>query len=172
MKSMEDDDGGSSSDDTGDDEALLRAVERFGMLLTEAGMPRMSSRLFAFMVIDGGDGYTAGEMGARLRVSAAAVSGAMPYLLHTGLVVRDRHPGRRADHYRLHSDIWYETTLHRVDIMRRWQDTLDETIALLGPDRAPSSLVETREFVAFIRSEYPDLMDRWRAHKKTLGTGR
>jgi hypothetical protein len=52
-----------------------------------------------------------------------------------------------------------------VDILRRWQDTLDETIALLGPGRAPASLVETREFVAFIRGEYPDMMERWRARK-------
>jgi DNA-binding transcriptional regulator GbsR (MarR family) len=154
----------------GDDEAVLRAVERFGMLLTESGMPRMSSRLFAFMVVDGGEGYTAGELGARLRVSAAAVSGAVRYLVHTGLVVRDRRPGARSDHYRLHSDIWYETTLQRVDILRRWQETLEETIALLGPERAPASLVETREFVAFVRAEYPDMMERWRAHKKNLGT--
>jgi DNA-binding transcriptional regulator GbsR (MarR family) len=160
------------SDGGGDDEAVLQAVERFGMLLTESGIPRMSSRLFAFMVIDGGDDYTAGELGARLRVSAAAVSGAVRYLVHTGLVVRDRRPGQRSDHYRLHSDIWYETTLQRVDILRRWQDTLDETIALLGPGRAPASLVETREFVAFIRGEYPDLMERWRDHKKTLDIDR
>jgi DNA-binding transcriptional regulator GbsR (MarR family) len=160
--------------DEGEDDAVLRAVERFGMLLTESGMPRMSSRLFAFMVVDGGgagEGYTAGELGARLRVSAAAVSGAVRYLVQTGLVVRDRRPGDRSDHYRLHSDIWYETTLQRVDILRRWQETLEETIALLGPERAPASLVETREFVAFVRAEYPDMMERWRAHKETLGTG-
>ena len=96
------------------------------------------------------------------------MSGAVRYLLHTGLVVRDRHPGERSDHYRLHNNIWYETTLHRVDIMRRWQDTLDETIALLGPERTPASLVETREFVAFVRAEYPDMMERWRAHKGAL----
>lgn len=154
-----------------DAEALLRAVERFGMLLTESGMPRMASRLFAFMVIAGGDGYTAGELGARLRVSAAAVSGGVRYLVQTGLVVRDRHPGDRSDHYRLHSDIWYESTLQRIDILRRWEDSLDETIALLGPDRAPASLVETRAFVAFVRAEYPEMMERWREHKRSLGTG-
>jgi DNA-binding transcriptional regulator GbsR (MarR family) len=156
-------------DDAGRDESLLRAVERFGMLLTEAGMPRMSSRLFAFMVIDGGDDYTAGDMGSRLRVSPAAVSGAVRYLVTTGLVVRDRHPGHRADHYRLHSDIWYESTLQRIDILRRWEESLDETIALLGAERAPASLLETRAFVEFVRAEYPEMMERWREHKKTLG---
>jgi DNA-binding transcriptional regulator GbsR (MarR family) len=157
--------------DGGTDEAdgLLQAVERFGMLMTESGMPRMSSRLFAFMVIDGGDGYTAGELGARLRVSPAAVSGAVRYLVHTGLVVRDRVPGARSDHYRLHSDIWYETTLQRIDILRRWETTLDETIALLGEEKAPASLIETRDFVAFVRSEYPEMMERWHRHKAARG---
>ena len=158
--------------DGGDDDAVLRAVERFGMLLTESGMPRMSSRLFAFMVVDGGgEGYTAGELGARLRVSAAAVSGAVRYLVQTGLVVRDRRPGDRSDHYRLHSDIWYETTLQRVEMLRRWETTLDETIALVGVENAPPSLLETRAFLAFLQSEYPDLMERWHRHKKSLGTG-
>jgi DNA-binding transcriptional regulator GbsR (MarR family) len=152
-------------------EALLQAVERFGMLLTEAGMPRMSSRLFAYFVIDGGDGYTAGELGARLRVSPAAVSGAVRYLVQTGLVARDRTPGARADHYRLHSDIWYESTLQRVGMLRRWETTLDETIALVGVDNAPPSLLETRAFLAFLQSEYPDLLERWHRHKTTLGTG-
>ena len=166
---MNDGGDGERGDDDHDDEAVLQAVERFALLLTESGMPSMSSRLFAFMVIDGGDDHTAGELGARLRVSPAAVSGAVRYLLHTGLVVRDRRPGERSVHYRLHSDIWYETTLQRVDIMRRWQETLEETIALLGPERAPASLVETREFVAFLRAEYPGMMERWHAHKSEVG---
>jgi hypothetical protein len=44
--------------------------------------------------------------------------------------------------------------------------------ALIGADRAPASLVETRASLAFLQSEYPDLMERWREHKRTLGTGR
>lgn len=145
-----------------DDDVLLHAVERFGALLTEAGMPRMAARIFAFLIVDEADEATAGELAERLRVSPAAVSGAVRYLVQTGLVERYRRPGSRSDRYRLHADIWYETYLQRTVLMRQWEETLADAIEALGPDRAGRSLRESREFMAFLRDEYPAMMDRWR----------
>jgi len=160
-------DGGDSGGD-GRDEALLQAVERFALQLTDAGMPRMPARIFAYLIIDDADDATAGELVDRLRVSPAAVSGGLRYLVQAGLLVRERRPGARRDHYRLHNDIWYETYLQRIDVLRRWEDLLSETIDAVGPDKAPASLLETREFMAFVRDEYPGMMERWRAHRRTL----
>ena len=147
---------------------LLRAVERFAVQLTDAGMPRMAARIFAYLIVDDADDATAGELADRLRVSPAAVSGAVRYLVQTGMLERERRPGARRDHYRLHGDIWYETYLQRVALLRRWEDLLAETIEAVGPDKASASLRETRAFLAFVQAEYPDMMERWRAHRRTL----
>ena len=147
---------------------LLQAVERFALLLTEAGMPRMPARVFAYLVMEQRDGFTAGELAEALHVSPAAISGAVRYLIQTRMIVRERHPGARRDHYRLHDDIWYESTLERIGLLRRWEQLLAETIELIGPERAGRSLLETRAFLAFLQESYPDLMERWRERKRAL----
>jgi DNA-binding transcriptional regulator GbsR (MarR family) len=150
------------------EQTLLQAVERFALLLTEAGMPRMPSRVFAYLVMEDRNGFTAGELAHALHVSPAAISGAVRYLVQTRMIVRERNPGARRDHYRLHDDIWYESTLERVGLLRRWEQLLSETIELVGPDRAGRSLLETRAFLAFLQEEYPVLMTRWRERKRAL----
>lgn len=146
----------------------LQAVERFALLLTEAGMPRMASRVFAYLVVDEADGFTAGELAQALSVSPAAISGAVRYLTQARVIVRDRPVGARRDIYRLHDDQWAEMTLERVDFMRHWEALLSETIELIGPDRAGRSLQEARAFVAFMREEYPAMLERWRRYKRAL----
>lgn len=151
-----------------DNETLLRAVERFAQLLAEGGMPRMAARVYAYLLIEPVDGYTAGELATQLRVSPAGISGAVRYLVQSGLLVKEREPGVRGDHYRLHNDIWYETYIQRLDLLKRWEDLLAETIQLVGVDNAGTSLRETHAFLAFLRSELPDMLERWRENKDEL----
>jgi DNA-binding transcriptional regulator GbsR (MarR family) len=59
-----------------DEEAVRRFIERFALTMTEAGMPRMPSRVFA-AILSAEDGRcTAAELAEGLGVSPAAVSGA------------------------------------------------------------------------------------------------
>jgi DNA-binding transcriptional regulator GbsR (MarR family) len=150
------------------EQTLLQAVERFAVLLDEAGMPRMPARVFAYLVMEERNGFTAGELADALHVSPAAISGAVRYLIQTRMIVRERLPGARRDHYRLHDDIWYESTLERIGLLRRWEQLLAETIELIGPERAGRSLLETRAFLAFMQEAYPELMERWRERKRAL----
>src|SRR5215211_9206123 len=79
-----------------DDEAVRRFVERFALDLAEAGMPRMPARVFA-AILSAHDGRcTAADLAGALRVSPAAVSGAVRYLAQLGLVRRERSRGSGA----------------------------------------------------------------------------
>ena len=150
------------------EQILLQAVERFAVLLDEAGMPRMPARVFAYLIMEDRDGFNAGELADALHVSPAAISGAVRYLTQAGMIVRERNPVARSEHYRLHDDIWYESTLERIGLLRRWEQLLAETIELVGPDRAGRSLLETRAYLAFLQEAYPELLERWRERKRTL----
>ena len=59
------------------DEDLLRAVERLAGMLYEAGMPRMAARVFSYALADDAEHYSAAELAEALRVSPAAISGAV-----------------------------------------------------------------------------------------------
>ena len=83
---------------------LLRGVERFALILNGSGMPRMASRVFAYVLAEDSDRYTAAELAEGLRVSPAAISGALRYLLDTRMIFKEREPGTRADLYRIYDD--------------------------------------------------------------------
>jgi DNA-binding transcriptional regulator GbsR (MarR family) len=156
------------SDD--DHRRLLRAVERVAVLLVDAGMPRMASRVFAYALADDADHYTAADFATGLQVSPAAVSGAVRYLLDTRLLVRDREPGVRADVYRVHSDdVWSAIMTARLPMLEMWERAVADAADMIGPDhRGGRRLRETQEYFRFTREEMAGLIERWQAHRRTL----
>jgi DNA-binding transcriptional regulator GbsR (MarR family) len=156
----------------GNDDAVRRFVERFALLLTQAGMARTPSRVFACVLVEDSGQLTAAELAERLHVSPAAISGAVRYLTQAGLLVRGREPGERRDHYAVHDDVWTEMYTSRMAMMRHWEQAMVEGIEALGTDRpAGRRLAETREFFAFIQSEIPHFVQRWQEHKAARGLG-
>ncbi|OKK02940.1 MarR family transcriptional regulator [Streptomyces sp. CB03234] len=143
-----------------------RFVERFAAELAEAGMQRMASRVFAALLASESGSLTSAELSERLRISPAAVSGAIRYLNQVGMVSREREPGSRRDRYVLHNELWYETFTRRDQILSRWETVLRDGAETLGPDSAAGARVaETAEFFAFLQKEMRELLDRWREHR-------
>ena len=118
-----------------DESGVRRFVERFGVLLAEAGMARMPARAFACILAEDTGRLTAAELAERLEVSPAAISGAVRYLAQARLVVRGREPGERRDHYAVHDDVWTDMYVSRMALLRTWEQALDEGVQLLGADR-------------------------------------
>ena len=150
-----------------DEEAVSRFVERFAAEMTEAGMQRMASRVFAALLADDDASMTSAELGEQLQISPAAVSGAINYLTQVSMVGRERDPGSRRDRYRLHNEIWYATFASRDQVLTRWERTLRDGARSLGEDTpAGARIAETAEFFEFLQTELVDLMDRWRDYRK------
>ncbi|MGW2178425.1 GbsR/MarR family transcriptional regulator [Streptomyces sp. NPDC001732] len=152
-----------------DAEAVSRFVERFASEMTEAGMQRMASRVFAALLADDDGSMTSAELAVALQISPAAVSGAINYLTQVSMVGREREPGSRRDRYRLHDEVWYTTFAHRDRVLTRWESTLKEGVRILGEDTpAGARLAETVAFFEFIQAELSEMMGRWHEHRKTL----
>jgi hypothetical protein len=150
---------------------LLRAVERIALMLTDSGMPRMAARVFAYVLADDDDDrYTAAQLATGLRVSPAAISGAVRYLLDARMLFKEREPGTRADLYRIYDDdVWSAIMLARIPLLEMWESALDDAIGQIGDHRRGGQrLAETREFIAFTRVETLAMMERWKEHRRTL----
>jgi DNA-binding transcriptional regulator GbsR (MarR family) len=144
-------------------EEVSRFVERFAHVMEESGMPRMPSRIFAALLATDSGARTSAELAEMLKVSPAAVSGAVRYLLQTSLITREREPGSRRDVYRLYGDQWYEAVVRREALLGRWERAVREGVEAVGPDSpAGERLGETAEFFAFLQREMPALLERWR----------
>ncbi|MEU5215063.1 MarR family transcriptional regulator [Streptomyces sp. NPDC020807] len=157
----------SSSSENGHD----RFVERFAGEMTEAGMQRMAARVFAALLASETASMTSAELAEQLRVSPAAVSGAIRYLTQVSMVSRERDPGTRRERYVLHNELWYETFTRRDQILVRWEKVLRDGAETLGPDTAAGArTAETADFFAFLQTEMASIMERWRAHKQAQRT--
>lgn len=153
-----------------DEEAVLRFVEQFALVLVEAGIPRMPARVFAYVLAVDADRHTAAELAAGLRVSPAAISGAVRYLVQVGLLGKEREPGSRSDHYRVYDqDIWSTIIRQQDPVLKRTEDVLARGLGLLDETRPGGRRVrETLEFYRFIRSDLKALLDRWSEHRRHL----
>lgn len=149
-----------------DPEAVSAFVEHFAAQLVEAGVPRMPARVFAALLASDTGTLTSAELAGQLRISPAAVSGAVRYLAQVHLISREREPGSRRERYRVHSDQWYEALTSREAIIKRWEAALSEGVARLGPESpAGRRLAETLDFFEFIEKDVAGMMERWRAHR-------
>ncbi|MFE3373222.1 GbsR/MarR family transcriptional regulator [Streptomyces sp. NPDC059173] len=151
----------------GDDEAAAsRFVERFAAQLVQAGMARMPARVFAALLSSEQGALTSAELSGQLKVSPAAVSGAVRYLAQVNMVSREREPGSRRERYRVQGDQWYDALLERDAILRNWQTTMREGVEQFGPDTPQGRRInDTLEFFRFLEKEFGSLMQRWAAHR-------
>jgi DNA-binding transcriptional regulator GbsR (MarR family) len=160
----------------GDDDyamELLRFVERFALVFTASGVPRMPARVFAYVLADDAETYTAAQLADGLRVSPAAISQAVRYLVQVGLLGREREPGSRSDVYRIYDDdVWSRIYSGQTQVLERFEEAAADGVAALGLDRQGGRrLEETRRFFAFMREELPRSLERWREQRGSEPTG-
>lgn len=151
------------SDDGAD---ASRFVERFAAQLVQAGMARMPARVFAALLSSERGALTSAELSERLKISPAAVSGAVRYLAQVNMVSREREPGSRRERYRVQSDQWYDALLERDAHLKNWQATLREGVDHFGLGTPQGRRINnTLEFFRFLEKELGSVMRRWAAHR-------
>ncbi|MGB2570355.1 GbsR/MarR family transcriptional regulator [Micromonospora citrea] len=148
------------------EEGVHLFVERMAMAFADFGFPRMAARvLFAVMSAD--EPLTAAEIGDKLGVSAAAVSGAVRYLIQFGMLVREPVKGSRRDRYRMPENAWYEATIIKSGLYKNFIDIADGGVDALNGRATPGGerVTEMRDFFVFVQEEMDSLGERWRARR-------
>ncbi|QNP71215.1 MarR family transcriptional regulator [Streptomyces roseirectus] len=150
-----------------DPAAVSKFVESFAAQLAGAGMQRMAARIFAALLASDEGVLTSAELGERLQVSPAAVSGGVRYLAEQYMVTREREPGSRRERYRVSGNQWYEALANRDSVLRRWEVSLREGVDSLGADTpAGRRMAETLAFFEFTEVELAAMMERWRVYRE------
>lgn len=141
-------------------------AERAAAIMAAAGMPRMAARVMMALVAAPDGGYTAAELGERLGVSPAAVSGAVRYLQQLHIIQRRSRPGDRRDRYELVRDTFYASVTSNTSVYERMADCID-LIAAEHPDDpgAHDRATELAGFFRFLATRMPQLVDEWQASR-------
>jgi DNA-binding transcriptional regulator GbsR (MarR family) len=144
------------------EDSLHAFLERFASVLVAAGFPAMPARVFAALHVTDSGRLTAAELADMLRISPAAVSGAVRYLSGLGLVHRERVPGSRRDYYRMPPDVWHEVMRLQTQVLVRWANLLKEGIDIVGADTPAGARLNTQaSFIEFLNKEMPAVLARW-----------
>ena len=145
-----------------DPEAVSRFVEHFAAQMVEAGMSRMPARVFGALLASDAGVMTSAELGEQLKVSPAAVSGAVRYLDGVGMIRREREPGSRRDVFVVDDDAWRDTLLHADRVYAPMIAELDRALSELSEDDpARRRLAVSREFLGFVSEEMGAMSTRW-----------
>jgi DNA-binding transcriptional regulator GbsR (MarR family) len=146
------------------EDSLHAFLERFASVLVAAGFPAMPARVFAALHVTDSGRLTAAELADMLRISPAAVSGAVRYLSGLGLVHKERVPGSRRDYYRMPPDVWHEVMRLQTQVLVRWASLLKEGIDIVGADTPAGARLGTQaSFIEFLNKEMPAVLARWDA---------
>lgn len=153
-----------------DEPAVSAYVERFGNTLTEAGMPRLASRVFARLLADDDGRMTAVELTESLQVSPAAVSGAVRYLTQVSMIGKERERGSRRDVYVVHTDAWHEAILRRDHLMGQLASAMQQGVdAVGGTGTAPGQRLRLSiEFLDFVGESMATMSTEWERRKADI----
>jgi DNA-binding transcriptional regulator GbsR (MarR family) len=150
----------------GSDDALFGYIERFASVLVSAGFPPMPARVFVALLVTNSGRLSAAELAGMLRISPAAVSGAVRYLIQLGLVHKERVPGSRRDYYRMPGNMWDDMIRMRDQVMSRWTALVREGIDLVGADTpAGERMAEQAAFLEFATKELGQIIGRWQEYR-------
>jgi DNA-binding transcriptional regulator GbsR (MarR family) len=155
------------------DDALFGYIERFAAVLVSAGFPPMPARVFVALLVTDSGRLSAAELAAMLRISPAAVSGAVRYLIQLGLVHKERVPGSRRDYYRMPGTMWDDLIRMRDQVMGRWTALVREGIDLVGADTpAGERMAEQAAFLEFATKELSEILTRWQKYRASEAADR
>lgn len=153
-----------------DVDPVLDYIERFSSVLIAAGFPPMAARVFVALQVTESGQLSAAELADTLRISPAAVSGAVRYLMQIGMAHKVRVPGSRRDYYRVPGDVWHDLLRMRTAVMERWAGLLREGQDLLPAGSAGRArLDEQASFIDFVNKEIPAVIERWEEYRAGNG---
>ena len=103
-------------------------IERVGVNAEAQGMPRISGRMMAFFVLDGGP-VSFAELAEKLNVSRGSVSTNARLLAELGVIERVGLPGDRQDYYQLTESPYQRLIAGHVALMRQMQASVEQAVA-------------------------------------------
>jgi len=117
-----------------DPAAVCEYAEHFALLMVEAGLPRMVSRVLAHLYTTDSRSLTAAELVHQLRVSPASISKAIAYLEQVEMVERRRDTGERHEYYVIEDDVWLRAWTTSARKNANWAEAAQYGAKLFGLD--------------------------------------
>ncbi|MFC1901983.1 GbsR/MarR family transcriptional regulator [Chloroflexota bacterium] len=138
-------------------------VEEVGIVFEKTGLPRMSGRVFGWLLISDPPYQSPAELTEVLQASKGSISTTTRLLIQLGLIERFIIPGVRHDHFCLHRDALPRIIKHGLeDEIKMLQQLSEHGLELLKGESSERRkwLEQMHERYTFLDREFPSLMER------------
>jgi len=145
-----------------DTEKKRRLVEDLGVLFEDTGLPRMSGRVFGWLLMSSPQHQSAGEIASGLGASKGSMSTMLKMLTQFGMIERFGVPGERSAYYRVKTAYWTGMMQAKMAFIRRFEDIAERALDEVDdsdPERL-RRLEETRTFYKVLEEELTSIIAR------------
>lgn len=148
-------------------ERLWEFIDATGELWSKMyGIPRMTGRVFAWLLVCDPPEQTAAQIGEELGASKGSISAATGVLVRNRMVDRLHVRGERADRFRIRADAWDEQirdpgTAHARALIAQGLEALSG-----DPPSRRARLEELDAFYTWWESRMDSLADEWLEYKR------
>jgi DNA-binding transcriptional regulator GbsR (MarR family) len=146
----------------------MHFVEEVGLMFELVGLPRMSGRIFGWLLISNPPQQSHGELAEVLQASKGSISTMTRLLIQIGLIERVSLPGERRDYFQIKPNAWSQMTKQRMAQITAFRQLAEKGLDLLKDTPLPlqQRLQEMRDIHAFLEREMPLLDERWELEQK------
>jgi DNA-binding transcriptional regulator GbsR (MarR family) len=138
-------------------------VEEVGLMFERVGFPRMSGRIFGWLLISEPPQQSTSELAKTLQASKGSISTMTRLLIQIGLIERVGLPGKRRDYFQIKPHAWSQMTKQRIAQITTFRELAEKGLSILegAPNHLRERLQEMRDIHAFWERELPLLDQRW-----------
>jgi DNA-binding transcriptional regulator GbsR (MarR family) len=144
------------------DTATTRFTDRMGLLFEAEGHPRISGRIFGYLLVSD-DPRSLDRLAEALSVSKASVSTNARRLADMGVLERVCRPADRHDYYRVAPDLFSRTMAERLRRWQRFTETVGEARRTLPirSERVRARLRGYETAYAYMAGAIGQALERW-----------
>ncbi len=141
-------------------EDVMQFVEDVGLLLENAGLPRMSGRVLGWLLVSDPREQSFQQLTDALQASKGSISASTNTLIRIGLIERMSKPGDRKDYFRIPDGAWRELIRTRIRAIREVVNLAERGLELTSdrPEDDRQSLQEMREVYTEVHAALKELV--------------
>lgn len=132
-------------------------------MFERVGFPRMSGRIFGWLLISEPPQQSTSELAEGLQASKGSISTMTRLLIQIGLIERVSLPGKRRDYFQIKPHAWSQMTKQRISQIATFRELAKKGLGILEgtPAHLKERLQEMHDIHAFWERELPLLDKRW-----------
>ncbi|MCU0569164.1 MAG: MarR family transcriptional regulator [Oculatellaceae cyanobacterium Prado106] len=142
----------------------IHFVEEVGLMFELAGLPRMSGRIFGWLLIAEPPYQSNTDLAEGLHASKGSISTMTRMLIQLGLIERVSLPTERRDYFQIKPHAWSQMTRQRMAQITAFRQLAQRGLDMLAtePPHIKRRLQEMHDIHAFLEKELPLLDERWK----------